>query len=387
MKKPKPFTLHFPCLLIIITTIIFPTPIKPIGVMHGVMHITKFTPNISTKRYSLNAQYNAYLQSMYNDQEGQGRLDFRLPVQIHSYRKQHEDGTWRMQNYVQLPFPIYYDHMRALLLNDNCDQNKKDEYEKAKEALSNLKTQLTNANKTLESVKEIEDYNDHFKFTSQRDKYLTAHLKDVDKMKNLIKREKELKAIMEGSHCEIQKPVPESFVFIFDNPDSEDMIKIRSRREPEHVIPRHDLFYEMNKGLQLYFFTEEANDLVARFDEGDMPGDQFGAILHTLKFPHKGHFSANFYIERVERFDMKIETQLKIVDKNITDLTAEEIEKMTYKGYKDLQNEIAQAEEDDESEVIDDDRSEDQNFLDYKIKDKDKLMAKSMEETFESNPI
>lgn len=365
-------------LLIALLLLLTPRPLHSTGILHGVLHVTSFTPNVLTHKYNLKSSYSAYLKSMYNDQPNQNALEFKLPVQVHVYRKQRQDGSWHMQNYVQLPFPVYYDHMRAFTLkNKNCEQLHDEDYEGQIDAIVVDYNMDQREDDGIEHTFEgdlKETQNIHNMVSS----YLTDNLTSVYDVADLIKKKKQkmdqqqliksCKDVSEG----------EGFVFLFDNPVSEGMLRLHARKEPERIVPRHRLFYHLNQGLELYFMTGEHNDLVTRFDEGDMVGDMFGAVLHTLKFPHMGHFSANFYIDRVERFDLNLETQLKLVNKHVSDLSAEELEKMAYQTFHTLEVDLEDAEGEDQ--IGDEDFD-----LDFRISEEDKLVSLSLEQSFEGS--
>ena len=273
------------------------------GILFGTMHVTAFTPNLNTAKYSLKNDFRPYLLSMYNDQQDQNVKEFRLPVEVHVHRKQHADGSWMVENYVALPFPIYYDHMRVMkLTRSRCHANAE-----TPELVDPLGGDMSGDIDVGTKVDYVEDQNS---ITPNESRFLKNRLTDVYTLaRNIRKSKRHLNNIQKNKNCQRAVIEPEGFVFLFDNPDSEGMMKIHSRREPERVVPRHNLFYHLNQGLQLYFSTNEDNDLVDRFDEGDLTGNQFGAILHTTKFPRLGHFSANFFVDRVERFDLDSDAQ------------------------------------------------------------------------------
>lgn len=374
---PKtPFRTLTTLLLLLLLT---PRPLRATGILFGVLHVTSFTPNVVTHNYNLKSSYSSYLKSMYNDQPDQNNKQFKLPVEVHVYRKQRQDGTWHMQNYVKLPFPIYYDHMRAFKLKDKrCDHPDNNLYQEQINAQISSAAPMATEN-TGPQIDKLGEYDEPQTLQQTSSIFLKKHLTSVYEVSKLIKKHKQqinkkemhkrCKSVSEG----------EGFVFIFDNPDSEGMMKIHSRKEPERIVPRHRLFYHLNQGLELYFTTDEHNDLVTRFDEGDMVGDMFGAILHTIKFPHLGHFAANFYIDRVERFDLDLKTQLKLVNKEVSDLSAEELEKMSYRKYHQLEVELEEAGEEG-GEVPE---GEDEFDLDYRVSDEDKLISVSLEQSYE----
>ena len=279
-----------------------------VGILHGSVVITGLSPNISTRRFNLENTFPVYLQSMYNDQPDLEIRKFKLPVKVHVHRKQHEDGTWRMQNYVEFPFPVYYDHMRVIKMSDPKCQPIKDEPQNEQNGPN--QQQVDDGFSTSEDTKKYEKMG--YEFRTKTDKYLEEELGTVNKRTQKI-LQRMRNSPEEHQHLCKDILAPEGFVFIFDNPDSENMMKVRTRKEPEHVIPRHDLFYHLTGGLQLYFHTNENNDLVDRFDDGDMVGNQFSAIIHSLDFPKHGLFKADFFIHNVDRLDPTHDEELQIL--------------------------------------------------------------------------
>ena len=298
------------------------------GIIHGTMHITAFTPNLITRKYDLKSDFRPYLLSMYNDQKDQNVKEFRIPVEVHVHRKQHENGTWMMENYVELPFPIYYDHMRVMkLTKPACHVNLQNDT-KVVPVLD------IGVDDGFKSGVAVDSGNGNGSTISPKENiFLSKRLTDVYEIAhNINLRKKNFNERQEEKNCHGEVIEPEGFVFLFDNPVSEGMMKVHSRREPERIVPRHSLFYHLNQGLQLYFNTNQHNDLVDRFDEGDLTGNQFGAILHTIKYPKLGHFSANFFVDHVERFDLDKETQIKLTGNKFEE-DEDEGEEQTNSGF------------------------------------------------------